>query len=282
MYVCIHQSLYVYMYVTYPQLLVMGSKQKPKRLTMHGDDERDYMVLAKGGDDLRLDQRIEQLFEAINEMLDQTAGSSKGASLSDADSGGAWSRSTGMGRIRTFQVVPMEAQVGVLEWVDGTVPFKSVIEDEAGQQIGDSLASKRMAEWLHKSVRGGWVATGGKQGHEAVWEAVFKKEKKEVVPAFTEICKHFPRHLMKQSLWRRSASPDAFFSLRNAFASSLGAFNAVAYVLGVGDRHPDNFLIQTTTAEVCINKSICLSFFHYTPLSMPYRWWESTSATPLA
>ena len=38
----------------------MSSLRKPKRITIRGDDEREYMFLVKGGEDLRVDQRIEQ------------------------------------------------------------------------------------------------------------------------------------------------------------------------------------------------------------------------------
>lgn len=39
----------------------MSSIRKPKRIIIRGDDEKDYMFLVKGGEDLRLDQRIEQV-----------------------------------------------------------------------------------------------------------------------------------------------------------------------------------------------------------------------------
>ena len=35
----------------------------PKRITILGDDEKEYKFLVKGGEDLRLDQRIEQVME---------------------------------------------------------------------------------------------------------------------------------------------------------------------------------------------------------------------------
>ena len=44
------------------QVLVLDSMRKPKRLTLCGDDEREYIFLVKGGEDLRLDQRIEQVW----------------------------------------------------------------------------------------------------------------------------------------------------------------------------------------------------------------------------
>lgn len=40
---------------------MLTSIRKPKRLVIRGDDEKDHMFLVKGGEDLRLDQRIEQV-----------------------------------------------------------------------------------------------------------------------------------------------------------------------------------------------------------------------------
>ena len=36
-------------------LLVLGSIRRPKRLTVHGSNEKDYHLLIKGVEDLRLD-----------------------------------------------------------------------------------------------------------------------------------------------------------------------------------------------------------------------------------
>ena len=40
---------------------MLSSIRRPKRLIIRGDDEKDHMFLVKGGEDLRLDQRIEQV-----------------------------------------------------------------------------------------------------------------------------------------------------------------------------------------------------------------------------
>ena len=42
---------------------MLKSIRKPKRLVIRGDDEKDHVFLVKGGEDLRLDQRIEQVRE---------------------------------------------------------------------------------------------------------------------------------------------------------------------------------------------------------------------------
>jgi len=72
------------------RVLVLHSIRKPKRIIIRGDDEKDHMFLVKGGEDLRLDQRIEQLFGLMNDvMADDPACSQRGL------------------RLRTYQVIPM-------------------------------------------------------------------------------------------------------------------------------------------------------------------------------
>lgn len=56
-----------------PVVLTLASKQRPKRLVLVGDDERSYGFLVKGGEDVRGDERIEQLFEAMNAVMAQGA-----------------------------------------------------------------------------------------------------------------------------------------------------------------------------------------------------------------
>ena len=41
------------------ELLILGSIKRPKRITVHGSNEKDYHLLIKGGEDLRLDQRVQ-------------------------------------------------------------------------------------------------------------------------------------------------------------------------------------------------------------------------------
>lgn len=55
--------------ISAPQVKVMSSIRRPKRLIIRGDDERDHPFLVKGGEDLRQDQRIEQLFAIMNILL---------------------------------------------------------------------------------------------------------------------------------------------------------------------------------------------------------------------
>ena len=51
----------------------MESIRKPKKIVIRGSDEQEYPFLVKGGEDLRQDQRIEQLFEICNQVFVQDA-----------------------------------------------------------------------------------------------------------------------------------------------------------------------------------------------------------------
>lgn len=77
----------------------MTSMRRPKRLVVRGDDERDHPFLVKGGEDLRQDQRIEQLFGVMNILLCQdTACSQRSLTL------------------RTYQVVPITSRYRICSW----------------------------------------------------------------------------------------------------------------------------------------------------------------------
>lgn len=72
------------------QVKVMSSIRRPKRLIIRGDDERDHPFLVKGGEDLRQDQRIEQLFTVMNILLNHDAACTR----------------RGL-QLRTYQVIPI-------------------------------------------------------------------------------------------------------------------------------------------------------------------------------
>lgn len=59
----------VYISSFYNELAVINSKQRPKKLIIIGSDGKEYLFLLKGKEDLRLDQRIMQLFNLINKMF---------------------------------------------------------------------------------------------------------------------------------------------------------------------------------------------------------------------
>jgi len=57
-------------------LPVLASKQHPRKMSMTGNDGREYLFLLKGHEDIRQDERVMQLFGLVNTLLsidDQTS-----------------------------------------------------------------------------------------------------------------------------------------------------------------------------------------------------------------
>lgn len=47
----------------------MDSLRKPKKITIRGSDEREHSFMVKGGEDLRIDQRVEFVFTNMNKIM---------------------------------------------------------------------------------------------------------------------------------------------------------------------------------------------------------------------
>lgn len=52
-----------------PQLVVITSKQRPRKLTIHGSDGEDYAFLLKGHEDLRQDERVMQVCNWLGTLV---------------------------------------------------------------------------------------------------------------------------------------------------------------------------------------------------------------------
>ena len=85
--------------------------RQPKRIVMYGDDNKEYKFLVKAGEDLRGDQRIEQLFGIMNEIFSSDPAC----------------RSRRL-KMVTYEIVPLTDSLGLLEWVPNAEPLKEFMQ----------------------------------------------------------------------------------------------------------------------------------------------------------
>uniref|UniRef100_A0A0G4HZ01 PI3K/PI4K catalytic domain-containing protein n=1 Tax=Chromera velia CCMP2878 TaxID=1169474 RepID=A0A0G4HZ01_9ALVE len=236
---------------------VMRSKQRPKKIDLLGDDEKEHPFLMKGGDDLRLDLRIEQLLGVVNDLVaDRSSSSSslfyQAAAAEDglAQTPGAFGEGPAISRLPavcTYEVIATAPQYGFLEWVDGTLPLKALVESALPlscftHESGGAVSSRvLMSTKACDAYRKGLTSAG------PAWEAVMKADRKASLERYRRAAAELPCFCLARRMWQCAISPEAFWVLRSNFASSLGAFSAVGYVLGIGDRHLENFLVSTST-----------------------------------
>ncbi|KAF4038122.1 FATC domain-containing protein [Phytophthora infestans] len=215
---------------------VLASKQLPKRLTVHCSDEKDYTFLVKGGEDLRLDQRIEQLFGVMNQIL-------------DADPRCRDQRLA----LTTYDVIPMTQEIGLLEWVDGTTTLKGIIEAQLqmDERCVDLKSNKRQKlELFNTTAAKAYESFLLKQRGASFSAKVAAPRSKDVVDQFAEVQAMIPADLLRRQLLGLGSNFEAFLLVRDHFLKSVAVFSACSYVLGIGDRHLDNFLLDLASGCV--------------------------------
>ncbi|XP_027746012.1 DNA-dependent protein kinase catalytic subunit isoform X2 [Empidonax traillii] len=210
------------------RIRVMESLRKPKRITIRGSDEQEYPFLVKGGEDLRQDQRIEQLFDVMNTILSQDATCSQ--------------RNM---QLKTYQVIPMTTRLGLIKWLENTCTLKEFLKNSMSEEEDISYNSKKgpratYSEWLSKM-------SGKAQGISRYHAMYSNASRKEAVMSFRSRESSVPEDLLRRAFVKMSTSPEAFLSLRSHFASSHALMCISHWILGIGDRHLSNFMINKET-----------------------------------
>ncbi|XP_043813489.1 serine/threonine-protein kinase ATM isoform X5 [Manihot esculenta] len=208
-----HDGSFPYFKGLADSIMIMNGINAPKVVECLGSDGKRYRQLAKSGnDDLRQDAVMEQFFGLVNTFLKNNRDT--------------WKRRLG---VRTYKVIPFTPSAGVLEWVNGTLP---------------------LGEYLIGSTR-----NGGAHGRYGIGDWSFPKcrehmsNEKDKRKAFQEICENF-RPVMHHFFLERFLQPADWFEKRLAYTRSVAASSMVGYIVGLGDRHAMNILIDQTTAEV--------------------------------
>ncbi|XP_047054644.1 serine/threonine-protein kinase ATM isoform X1 [Lolium rigidum] len=194
-------------------ITVMNGINAPKVIVCIGSDGNKYRQLAKSGnDDLRQDAVMEQFFSLVNMFLQNHRDTSERRL-----------------RIRTYKVVPFTPSAGVVEWVNGTVP------------LGDYLLGSTRTGGAH-----GRYGTGDWTFFQCREHLATEKDKRK---AFLRICNN-SRPVMHHFFLERFLQPADWFQSRLAYTRSVAASSMVGYIVGLGDRHSMNVLLDQDTAEV--------------------------------
>lgn len=93
------------------RVIVQQSLQRPKRITVWGNDGKAYQLLLKGQDDVRKDARLIEFTSAVNQLLRSNAA--------------AAARHL---NILNYRVTPLSASAGIIEWVQGALPARLIIK----------------------------------------------------------------------------------------------------------------------------------------------------------
>ncbi|KAG4994057.1 hypothetical protein JHK86_030884 [Glycine max] len=232
------------------QVTILSTKTKPKKLGILGSDGQKYTYLLKGREDLRLDARIMQLLQAINGFL-HSSSSACSNSLS----------------IRYYSVTPISGRAGLIQWVGNVVSIYSVFKAwQTRVQLAQFLA---LGPANTKSSAPPPVPRPSDMFYGKIIPALKEKGIKRVISrrdwphevkckVLLDLMKEVPRHLLYQELWCASEGYKAFSSKMKRYSGSVAAMSMVGHVLGLGDRHLDNILIDFCNGDIVhIDYNVC-------------------------
>ncbi|KAK1300358.1 Serine/threonine-protein kinase TOR [Acorus calamus] len=231
------------------QVTILSTKTRPKKLVILGSDGQKYTYLLKGREDLRLDARIMQLLQAINSFIHSDT-QTNSQSLA----------------IRYYSVTPISGRAGLIQWVDNVMSIYSVFKAWQYRVHLAQLATTGV-DSVHQTVPP--VPRPSDMFYGKIIPALKEKGIRRVISrrdwphevkrkVLVELMKETPRHLLRQELWCASEGFKAFSLKSKRFSASVAAMSIVGHILGLGDRHLDNILMDFCSGDVVhIDYNVC-------------------------
>ncbi|KAI8501131.1 Serine/threonine-protein kinase smg1 [Branchiostoma belcheri] len=234
---------------------ILPTKTKPKKIMLMGSDGKRYTYLFKGLEDLHLDERIMQFLSIVNNMFAKVN-----------------RHQSPRYHARHYSVTPLGPRSGLIQWVDGATPLFGLYK--RWQQREATIAAMKQ--------QGSSSSGGSTQGlntapimrpselyyskitpllkEKGVTDLSNRKEwpnsvQKEVL---CELVRETPRDLLARELWCSCSSAVEWWRVTQLYCRSTAVMSMVGYIIGLGDRHLDNILIDLNTGEVVhIDYNVC-------------------------
>ncbi|KAJ3556801.1 hypothetical protein NM688_g1817 [Phlebia brevispora] len=194
------------------EIELMTSLAQPKKFVIFGSDGRKYRFLAKPKDDLRKDARLMDLDAMINKFL-----------KSDSDS-----RRRRL-HIRTYGVLPLNETSGLIQWVPNSIPLRAVLLD------------------IYKARK---VPSFGNEAARLNLERIAAMHDKEAAQAFEEEFMSRVPPVFHEWFIKTFPEPSAWLAGRLAYTRTAAVMSMVGYILGLGDRHCENILLDMNNGDV--------------------------------
>ncbi|KAK5264901.1 Serine/threonine-protein kinase tel1 [Exophiala xenobiotica] len=195
-----------------PLISIAGGVSAPKIITVIASDGSRHKMLLKGGnDDLRQDAIMEQVFQQVSELLkDHRA-----------------TRQRNLG-IRTYKVIPLTTNTGIIEFVKDTIPLHEYLLPAHARYFPKDYTQMKCRKDIADAQT---------------------KPLEQRIRAYRNVVANF-HPVMRFFFMENFPDPDDWFYKRLNYSRSTATISILGHVLGLGDRHGHNILLDENSGEV--------------------------------
>jgi len=264
-----HPSELLFVHRVQQKISLINSLNNPKKISLICSNGSTKSFCLKANDDSRLEWAFIELFKSLNIHL---AGCKETRD---------WCR------LRHYSMTPISNCAGLNEWLD--LPslhsiFNQWFHSPRGKRLHEKFYSDTCSalclDGVHECQPPPHSESSSRQMfYHLLWSKTRSSGKdvakerpnlqnikayyrefgaslfKEVVETMINL---FPQDLIAQRLWFKSTSSFDYWKRTRRFTYSCATSSAVGYILGLGDRHPDNILLDDSSGEVIhIDMGIC-------------------------
>jgi len=196
-----------------PVWKVISSKQRPRQIVIRGSNGHDYEFLLKGHEDLRQDERVMQLFGLVNTLLANDL-----------------STCTRDLSIKQYAVIPLSSNAGLIGWVPNCDTLHALIKEyRESRAVVLNLEHRLMMQMTPH------------------YDNLALMQKIEV---FEHALENTTGQDLYKILWLKSKSSEVWLDRRTNYTRSLAVMSMVGYILGLGDRHPSNIMLEKHSGKI--------------------------------
>lgn len=154
---------------------------------------------------------MEQVFEEVSKML-QNHKATRQRNL----------------HVRTYKVVPLDKNSGIIEFVPNSIPLNDFLNPAHQKYHPTDIKQNAAREHIRNAQ---------------------DSSNETRVKAYRKVCDHLSP-VLRHFFLERFDDPDEWFEKRTAYARTTATISILGHVLGLGDRHGQNILLDECNGEV--------------------------------
>eukprot|EP00792_Barthelona_sp_PAP020_P008846 TRINITY_DN3253_c1_g1_i2.p1 TRINITY_DN3253_c1_g1~~TRINITY_DN3253_c1_g1_i2.p1 ORF type:complete len:2404 (+),score=519.61 TRINITY_DN3253_c1_g1_i2:42-7253(+) len=196
-------------------LNILSSKRHPRKLIIKGSDGQSYQYLLKAHEDLRQDERAMQFLDFVNKLCEQDVSNRF---------------HNGIEAVRRYSATPISNNVGLVGWVPSS------------NTLSDIIRSYRTTVHMGDDQERNIIRTRCK-----TYDNLTLVQKAEVFHYVNSVT---TGNDLARNMWLKSPSSEVWLEHRTTYSRSLAITSIVGYILGLGDRHPANLMLDKHTGQI--------------------------------